>query len=254
MSNDCSFRKQINVAIEKSKSVIMWILRSFQTREASPLITLYKVLVIPLLEYCSVLWSPSSKGQIQSLESVQWSFLRKIHGDNHDDYWACLKKMQVYSLERRRERYRIIYIWKILENLVPNPNGQVNSSTHIRLGRFCSVPKPLHTRKWQKEFEASLPVQGARLFNAMPKQIREMTNTPLLNFKRALDKYLALVPDEPLLPSYTAFRRADTNSIVHMQKVLLLLTHFRSNTVQEASYLTCKPEESPQNHRQVTDK
>ena len=218
MSNDCSFRKQINIAIEKSKSVIMWILRSFQTREASPLITLYKVLVIPLLEYCSVLWSPSSKGQIQSLESVQWSFLRKIRGDNHDDYWACLKKMQVYSLERRRERYRIIYIWKILENLVPNPNGQVNSSTHIRLGRFCSVPKPLHTRKWQKEFEASLPVQGARLFNAMPKQIREMTNTPLLNFKRALDKYLALVPDEPLLPSYTVFRRADTNSIVHMQK------------------------------------
>ena len=52
----------------------------------------------------------------------------------------------------------------------------------------------------------------------MPKQIREMTNTPLLNFKRALDKYLALVPDEPLLPSYTAFRRADTNSIVHMQQ------------------------------------
>ena len=192
MSNDCSLRKQINVAIEKSKSVIMWILRSFQTREASPLITLYKVLVIPLLEYCSVLWSPSSKGQIQSLESVQWSFLRKIRGDNHDDYWACLKKMQVYSLERRRERYRIIYIWKILENLVPNPNGQVNSSTHIRLGRFCSVPKPLHTRKWQKEFEASLPVQGARLFNAMPKQIREMTNTPLLNFKRALLLYLLL--------------------------------------------------------------
>ena len=126
--------------------------------------------------------------------------------------------MKVYSLERRRERYCIIYIWKILENLVPNPNGQVNSTTNTRLGRFCSVPKPLNTRKWQKEFEASLPVQGARLFNAMPKQIRDMTNTPLLNFKRALDSYLALVPDEPLLPSYTAFRRADTNSIVDMQK------------------------------------
>ena len=121
-------------------------------------ITLYKMLVIPLLEYCSVLWSPSSKGQIQSLESVQWSFLRKIRADNQDNYWVCLKKMKVYSLERRRERYRIIYIWKILENLVPNPNGQINSTTNTRLGRFCSVPKPLNTRKRQ-EFEACLPAQ-----------------------------------------------------------------------------------------------
>ena len=52
----------------------------------------------------------------------------------------------------------------------------------------------------------------------MPKQIRDMTNTPLVTFKRALDKYLALIPDEPLICNYTAFRRADTNSIIDMQK------------------------------------
>ena len=111
----------------------MWILRSFQTREASPLITLYKVLVIPLLEYCSVLWSPSSKGQIQSLESVQWSFLRKIRGENHDDYWVCLKKMQVYSLERRRERYIFGRYWKIWSQIpmarsTPQPTSALVAS------------------------------------------------------------------------------------------------------------------------------
>ena len=34
------------------------------------------------------------------------------------DYWTCLDKMKIYSLERRRER--IIYVWKVLENMVPN--------------------------------------------------------------------------------------------------------------------------------------
>jgi len=165
------------------------------------------------------LWSPSSAGQIQSLDAVQWSFLRKIRGTKDDDYWTCLKKMKVYSLQRRRERYRIIYTWKILENLVPNPNGQIKCSTHLRLGRLCTLPKPLRSKKYQQAYQGSLPVQGVKLFNAMPKQIREMTNIPLQTFKRALDKHLALIPDEPLLHNYTAFRRADTNCIVDMQKL-----------------------------------
>ena len=43
----------------------------------------------------------------------------------------------MYSLQRRRERYRIIYTWKILENLVPNINGCFKYKDHPRLGRMC---------------------------------------------------------------------------------------------------------------------
>ena len=35
------------------------------------------------------------------------------------DYWTRLKTLCLYSQERCRERYRIVYIWKVLENLVP---------------------------------------------------------------------------------------------------------------------------------------
>ena len=71
------------------------------------MLTLYKSLVLPILEYSSVLWCPLSVGSIQKLEAVQWSFIRKITGTREMDYWQCLKELKLYSLERHCETYRI---------------------------------------------------------------------------------------------------------------------------------------------------
>ena len=64
---------------------------------------------------------------------MQWSFLRKFtsHGKN---YWDCLKNNKIYSLQRRRDRYRIIYIWK-----VPSIKGITSKDSHRR-GRSCNLP------------------------------------------------------------------------------------------------------------------
>ena len=218
MSNDCLFVKQINTVIEKAKNLISWILRSFRTRNFDAMITLYKSLVIPILEYCSVLWCPSSIGLIQNLEAIQWSFLRKTNGSAGNDYWTCLKNMKVYSLQRRRERYRIIYIWKVLENLVPNINDQIKCKENARRGRHCIIPRLRGNGKTRSIHEASLSVHGSKLFNALPKQIRDTTNVSIAKFKRALDAYLAHIPDEPQIPGYTACKRASSNSIIHMHK------------------------------------
>ena len=86
-----------------------------QHQRKIPMLTLYKSLVRPLLEYSSALWSPNKKGDIQRLEEVQQSFVRKIKGVSRD-YHTALKQLNLYSLERRRERYTILHIWKILES------------------------------------------------------------------------------------------------------------------------------------------
>ena len=126
--------------------------------------------------------------------------------------------MKVYSLQRRRERYRIIYTWKVLENLVPNVNGKVVSKEHIRLGRLCILSNQKTSA--QKFREASFTYDGPRLFNSLPKHIRDLKGIPLAKFKCALDEYLRQVPDEPQIPGYTECRRANTNEVVDMQKVV----------------------------------
>lgn len=218
MSSDCSFAKQINTTIEKAKSQISWILRSFKTRDRTAMMTLYKSLVIPILEYCSVLWSPTIVGHIQSLENVQWSFLRKIKSSPTNDYWSCLKEMNVFSLQRRRERYRILYIWKVLENLVPNTSGKIRCYNNNRRGRLCEVPM-VQQGRLGKLYENSFVVNGAKLFNILPKKLRDMVNVTLLSFKSALDNHLGTIPDEPQINGYTSRRRADTNSLLHMHNL-----------------------------------
>ena len=49
------------------------------------------------------------------IENTLKSFTSKINGVKHLDYWGRLQKLKMYSMGRRIERYRILYIWKILQ-------------------------------------------------------------------------------------------------------------------------------------------
>ena len=161
------------------------------------------------------------KGDIRLIEDVQKSFTRKIFLHGKEAYWDRLRSLNLYSLERRRERYRIIYMWKVLENLVPNlsnDHSKVKTTTSLRNGRLCVVPSVCRTAssRIQSLREGSFSVNGAQLFNSLPRNLRDMSNVELPVFKRKLDKFLATIPDEPLFPGYTEARRAELNSLLHM--------------------------------------
>ena len=197
------------------------ILRTFQSRSPELMLTLWKSMVIPILDYCSQLWSPSKVGEIQQIEEIQKNFTRKIRSNRRDDYWNRLKTYHLYSLQRRRERYRIIYVWKILEGLVPNleDRSELHSKASLRYGRTCSIP-PRSTSassRLQSLRDGSFGINGPRLFNSLPPHLRNLTGIiETLEFKKELDKFLLTVADEPLSPGYTAGRRAASNSLLHM--------------------------------------
>ena len=59
LSSDATFTEHISRTTVSASLKCSWILRTFRTREKLPLITLWKALVAPVLDYCSQLWSPS---------------------------------------------------------------------------------------------------------------------------------------------------------------------------------------------------
>ena len=127
-----------------------------------------------------------------------------------------LKELGLYSLQRRRERYRIIYLWSVLESLVPNPKpSQIYGKFNQRHGRFCNVPVIKNT-PFKSFVQSSFAVQSGQLFNCLPKEIRELTSCSKDAFKNCLDNFLKTVPDEPLLSGYTRYKRADSNSLIDM--------------------------------------
>lgn len=226
MSDSACFAEHINNVCTSMKNMSSWIMRTFTSRNHFAMITLWKTLVIPIHDYCSQLWSPNKAGTIQKLDLLQWSFIKKIRKNFNSDYWECLNDMNLLSLQRRRERYQIIYLWKILEEIVPNPftafhnnlsNG-FRTKHSARTGRYCSYPTTSRqtNAKLQNIRTSSFIVHASKLFNALPKEIRNISNCTVDAFKAKLDSYIQIVPDMPHLPGLGKFCRASSNSLIHM--------------------------------------
>ena len=220
MSSDASFKVHIQTISSSAAKMANWVLRTFITREESVMLFLWKQLILSRTEVCCPLWSPMNIGNIQILESVQKTFTKKIGGVEGLDYWQRLSHLQLYSLQRRRERYDIMYVWKIIEGKVPNissqSNRQIQTYHHVRHGRLCVVPEPSRAAKMHIKtlVNNSFVVRALKLFNAVPKYIRKITDCDVAAFKKELDVYIRSLPDEPALPGYPA--TMESNSLLHV--------------------------------------
>jgi len=120
LSSDLSFSLQIQKAVSSASQMVGWCLRTFRGRGSFLLMTLFKSLVQPHLDYCNQIWAPTKQEDINEIEQVQRGLVSRIRDSSLIglDYWNKLAKLKLYSQERRRERYQIIFIWKISQGLV----------------------------------------------------------------------------------------------------------------------------------------
>ena len=58
MSSSGKFEEQIEKVVKKSRQMMGWVLLTFRTREPRTMLTLYRAIVLPHLEYCCKVWSP----------------------------------------------------------------------------------------------------------------------------------------------------------------------------------------------------
>ena len=162
---------------------------------------------------------PINTTHIQSIKRLQKDFLNKIPAVMELNYWEQLKQLKMISLQRRLERYRVLYIWKILEGLSPNCGIQLKMEGG-RLGRICSVPNRNNNAKTlvQSMREQTFQVNGPKLFNSLPVKLRSMTKCSLDQFKMALDNYLSNKPDEPNVSGGCTAEARASNSILDQSK------------------------------------
>ena len=158
---------------------------------------MWKSLVQGHVDYCSQLYQPMQSGSLTRIEQLFRSYTKRIPEIKELNYWERLKQLKMNSQQRRLERYRIIYIWKILERQVPNPGVEVSlSDTKGRQVKLPAINRK-STNKVKSLREATLQVHGGRLFNSLPQHLRNTTNCKLEIFKESLDIFLSTIPDQP---------------------------------------------------------
>ena len=170
------------------------------------MLPLLKSLIRSQVQYACPIWSPTDSASINQLEHIQRKFTSKFQRFRRYDeelgmtvtnttYAERLKALKLLSLQRRRERYTIIYMHKIKLGLVPNPGFKHD---YRRCQKFKFEPK--YDRK---NGRFTFFVVGPRLYNSIPAELRELEDaihpdaSHVADFKGKLDKYLWTLPANP---------------------------------------------------------
>ena len=214
VSSDRSWSPHIEQTVQAARKMASWVLSAFSDRSSTVMLTLYKSMVCSRLEYYCPVWNPDKIADIQKLENVQRCFIRKIAGLRDMSYWDRLKKLAMMSLQRRRERYCTIQVWKIVNGHAPNDLG-MQFKHHPRLGIKALIPQ-INTRAQlsvRSDYDSSFGVKAAQLWNILPKDVSRLSS--LDSFKVGLGRFLEQFPDTPPVPGYTA---VNNNSLLRWKE------------------------------------
>jgi len=112
------FRPHIDEIVSKAALCAKLILKCFQSRNVNLLTKAFCTFVRPILEYCSVIWSPMFKCDINKIESVQRRFTKHLNGLYNLSNSCRLARLGLDSSYCRRVKADLILCYKILNNLV----------------------------------------------------------------------------------------------------------------------------------------
>ena len=125
----------------------------------------------------------------------------------------------MYSLERRRDRYLIIYGWQQIEGIKENIlklEVSERSSRSIKSGQLPYYGTDGKKRILPSEKTKILQCPAMKIertFNCMPRYLRDMTGIKTETFKKHLDMWLTNIPDQPKCGRYAGCTEANSNSI-----------------------------------------
>ena len=108
----------------------------------------------------------------------------------------------------------VIFVWKIAMGLIDGYKLEFKGEG-TRRGRECEVAEIVRTvpAAVRKARESCLSNKGARMFNLLPADIRNISSDKVQHFKSKLDEFLRDVPDEPTVQGEP--RAAESNCLLH---------------------------------------
>ena len=127
------FTDHINNKVNKANRNVE-LFRTFTFMDKDMLLSLYKSVVRPILEYASSVWSPMFKKDKILIENVQRWATRLVKCLKHLSYEDRLKTLGLPSLEYRRERSDMIQVYKIMHGI-----NKVDKDKFFTVNRYSAT-------------------------------------------------------------------------------------------------------------------
>ena len=172
-------------AVKKANQMLGVIKRTYVTRDAVTIPTLYKSMVRPHLEYGNAIWGPCYVGDSKSVEGVQRRATKLVSEVRDLCYEDRLEALKLPSMEYRRKRGDMIQCYKIM-------NGLVRIEAQDLFTRVPSIntrghgQRVLRTKAHKATRIKSFSQRTIKSWNSLPIDV---INAPSINaFKSRLDE------------------------------------------------------------------
>ena len=184
--SELKFEEHISAKVQKANAITGLIRRSFTYLDGQLLKKLFSSFVRPHLEYACAVWSPFLKKNITAIENVQRRGTKLIDGFFNLTYDERLRRLNLPTLQYRRERSDMIEIYKHFDGYDP----RTISPNFVR--------NPRSSRQHDYQLRRKTPKDGIRgpqtnsfyyrafkTWNELPRSI--VHSPSIVIFKKALD-------------------------------------------------------------------
>ena len=117
ITSDLKVSRQCSQAYCRANRMLGLINRTIMNKSVYIMLRLYKSLVRPLVEYCTVAWSPGYKKDRTVIERIQRRFTKMIPAMKNMNYEERLRRLGLWSLEERRNRADLIQVYRMVNGL-----------------------------------------------------------------------------------------------------------------------------------------
>ena len=185
ISNTLKVSSQCATAAKKGNRALGLIKRNFAYRSREIILKLYKSLVRPHLDYAMQAWSPHMEKDKKVIEKVQARATKLIPSIQHLTYEERLRRLNLTTMEKRRERGDIIQTYRIMNQIDRiNPDTLFQKAdyqgTRGHSQKLAKTRPRLDTRKY---FYSQRVVEN---LNKLPESA--IQSPTLLCFKQELSK------------------------------------------------------------------
>ena len=170
---------------QESKQYVGILRRNLRSCKEDTKANAYFTMVRSNLEYCSAVWNPHNKGQVQKVEMVQRRAARFTTNRyrNTSSVSSMLDHLQWESLESRRSKIQLTLFYKVVYDLDDIPSSAYLTPSIART-------RSSHTKKFRRFspstecFKSSFFPWTVPLWNSLPATVAEAPS--LVSFKEGL--------------------------------------------------------------------
>ena len=183
ITEDLKQHKHVAEIAKRANRMLGMIKRTITCKSIENIMSYYKSLVRPIIDYASGIWNPYHKKDIIKLEKIQRRATKIITELRNKPYEARLKKCKLMTLEQRRRRYDQIEMFKVMKGIYKIDKDQLfELNKNPTRGHELKVQKKFSRLNVRKNFFTNRVVDD---WNHLP--VAAITAKNVLGFKKVMD-------------------------------------------------------------------